>query len=74
MRAGSEIKTPGLTLTMLAPNKPIAWELSTIEESQLESLCTETMKTNGTKAPQAPHLRERTYEFMDRWRRTNGEI
>jgi hypothetical protein len=43
------IKRPGQTLTVVAPEKPIAWKLTTKEESQLELVNTEMLEIGGTK-------------------------
>jgi hypothetical protein len=42
-------KTLGQTPTVIAPGKPIAWELSVKEESPLEFVGTETMDFNNDK-------------------------
>jgi hypothetical protein len=43
------LKMPGRTLTVVAPEKPIPWELSVNEESPLELVGTETMDLNNNK-------------------------
>jgi hypothetical protein len=46
---GRAAKTLGQTPTVIAPGRPIAWELSVKEESPLEFVGTETMDFNNDK-------------------------
>jgi hypothetical protein len=43
------VKTPGQTLTVIAPNKPIPWDFASDEESPLEFIGIESLDVSGTK-------------------------
>jgi hypothetical protein len=59
-------KNPNMRVTVLQPDKPIAWQLSTQEEDQLRFLGTEAMEVDGTKVA-ANHYTYGNDRPLDLW-------
>jgi hypothetical protein len=68
------IQRPGQTLNVIAPNKPIAWKLSTKEESPLELVGTETLEINGTKVAVKHYTFGKGDKPMNLWTAGSGLV